>query len=45
MKYINGTKVKFTGKSEFLHGAMCYEYEIIEGHKKGKFGWTYNKLD
>jgi hypothetical protein len=40
--YRNGDLCKYTGKSEMLHGAMCYEFEYLDGHKAGTFGWTYH---
>lgn len=34
--YFNGNKAKFTGKSEEKYGKTWYEYELLEGHLKGK---------
>ena len=39
--YLRGDKVAYTGKSEMLYGAQCYEVTILDGHRKGQTGWTY----
>lgn len=39
--YINGDKVKYTGKSSRLHGATAYEVLFLEGSRMGKPGVTY----
>lgn len=41
--YINGDKAKYTGKSEMLHGALCYEVIMIEGHMTGQIKHTYRE--
>ena len=41
MEYFHGDKIEYTGKSEFLHGKMAFEYRFIEGHRIGETGWTY----
>lgn len=38
--YRNGDKIRYTGKSETLYGGLFYEYEILDGHKKGQKGLT-----
>ena len=39
--YFHGDAALYTGKAEMLHGAMCYEIRMIEGHETGKLRWTY----
>lgn len=39
--YFHGDAAEYTGETKFLHGAICYAYVLIEGHNKGKIGWTY----
>jgi hypothetical protein len=34
-QYLMGDKIRFTGNSEILHGALFYEAHWIEGHRKG----------
>ena len=41
--YFKGDRCEYTGKSEILHGALCYEFEFMEGHRLAQFGWTYHK--
>lgn len=40
--YINGDAAEYTGHSEMLHGAVCYQVRIIEGHRTGEMAWTYH---
>lgn len=37
--YFKGDAAIETGQSEFKHGDYFYEYELIEGHKKGEKVW------
>ena len=40
--YFKGFEVRYTGRSEVVYGAMCYEIEIVEEcHRKGHHLWTY----
>lgn len=36
----NGDRIRFTGKTQQLHGATFYEFEYLDGPKKGKIGVT-----
>ena len=40
--YFKGDKVQYTGKSEKMYGKMFYEFEYLEGRKKGQKGHTPN---
>jgi hypothetical protein len=40
--YLNGDLAEYNGKSQLLHGAMCYEVVMIEGHLAGQIRHTYN---
>lgn len=37
----HGDEAEYTGKSQFLHGARCYELLLLEGHRKDELVWTY----
>lgn len=38
--YWKGDLAKYTGKSMMLHGALFYEFELLEGHLKGQLRVT-----
>lgn len=42
MNYFHGDKIEYTGNTNMLHGKLAYEYLMVEGHRKGQTGWTYN---
>jgi len=39
--YFKGDKASYTGTTQYLHGATCYELLLTEGHRKGDAVWTY----
>lgn len=43
--YWKGDKAEYTGKSEILHGARCFEIRLLEGNEKGKLKYTYRCPD
>ncbi len=42
MTHFRGDAVTYTGKSEHLYGALCYETVLVEGHRKGQTVWTHS---
>lgn len=41
--YINGEEVEYTGQSQMLHGATCYEVRVVgDSPRLGAVRWTYN---
>ena len=43
--YFHGDATEYTGKTQFLYGAMFYEVRIVEGHLKGTLKLTQTKPD
>lgn len=41
--YHKGDKAQYTGKTEVLHGDVCHEAVLTEGHRKGQTIWTYRE--
>lgn len=40
-----GDKAQYTGNSEILYGAVCFEILLLEGNSKGQKKWTYRCPD
>ena len=40
-EYFKGDRIEYTGKTESLHGATCYEAISVDGRRKGETVWTY----
>jgi hypothetical protein len=38
--YLAGNKIKYTGIKEVKHGGLFFEFEYLDGYKKGQKGWT-----
>ena len=38
--YRAGNKIKYTGKTEILHGVIWYQFKILDGAQKGQIGVT-----
>lgn len=38
--YWNGYKVRYTGKTQTLHGGLFYELEILDGNRQGEYVWS-----
>lgn len=38
--YFNGDKVRYTGEWRVMCRGLFYEYEFMDGTRKGSLGWT-----
>lgn len=42
--YFHGDLAEYTGVSKVMHGALFFEYRLVEGHRKGECVWTRNEI-
>ena len=39
----SGIRIRLTGKSEMMYGALFHEGKVMEGHKKGEQAWVSDR--